>query len=232
MVTKNSGKILALAISAALGTVSAQAADSELLDTLLKNGAINQTQYKELSDKKAVAAKEEAKDWTKDVKVSVGEKGLKVESADKQFKFQFGGRLQFEADGDVGDDELSKQATEGVEVRRARLYMKGVVWGDYKYMLEADFADNKVAIKDAYLTYDGLDWNNLEITVGNQKQPISMELQESSNDIMFTERSTVNVLTASAFDRAIGLHTKISDKDWSAQLGFYGDGVTPEKMVL
>ena len=58
MVTKNSGKILALAISAALGSVSAQAADSELLDTLLKNGAINQSQYKDLSDKEAVAAKE------------------------------------------------------------------------------------------------------------------------------------------------------------------------------
>ncbi|MCF7970366.1 MAG: OprO/OprP family phosphate-selective porin [Methylococcaceae bacterium] len=229
MVTKNSGKILALAISAALGSVSAQAADSELLDTLLKNGAINQTQFDELSNKEAATEKEETKNWTDDVKVSVGEKGLKVESADKQFKFQFGGRLQVEADGDVGDDELSKQATEGVEVRRARLYMSGVVWGDYEYMVEADFADNAVAIKDAFLTYTGIDWNNLEITAGHQKQPISMELQESSNDIMFTERSMVNVLTAPAFDRAIGLHAKTSDKDWSAQLGFYGDSMEPEK---
>jgi phosphate-selective porin OprO/OprP len=87
--------------------------------------------------------------------------------------------------------------------------MKGIVWGDYKYMIEADFADNDIAIKDAFLTYKGFDWNNLEITVGHQKQPISMELQESSNDIMFTERSTVNVLTAPAFDRAIGLHLLI-----------------------
>jgi len=230
MVTKNSGKILALAISTVLGSVSAQAADSELLDTLLKNGAINQTQYNELSDKEAVAAKEEAKDWTNDVKVSVGEKGLKVESADKQFKFQFGGRLQVEANGDIGDDELSHGATEGVEVRRARLYMKGIVWGDYKYIVEADFADNDIAIKDAFLTYKGFKgWAGLEITAGHQKQPISMELQESSNDIMFTERSTVNVLTAPAFDRALGLHAKFSDKSWSAQLGFYGDSVKPEK---
>ncbi len=228
MVTKNSGKILALAISAALGSVSAQAADSELLDTLLRNGAINQSQYKDLSDKEAVAAEEEAKDWTNNVKVSVGEKGLKVETADKQFKFQFGGRLQVEADGDIGDDELSQGATEGVEVRRARMYMKGVVWGDYKYIVEADFADNDIAIKDAFLTYKGFKgWAGLEITAGHQKQPISMELQESSNDIMFTERSTVNVLTAPAFDRALGLHAKFSDKSWSAQLGFYGDGVSP-----
>jgi phosphate-selective porin OprO/OprP len=230
MVTKNSGKILALAISVALGSVGAQAADRELLDMLLKNGAINQTQYKDLSDKEAVAAKEEAKDWANNVKVSVGEKGLKVESADKQFKFQFGGRLQVDANGDIGDDELSKGATEGVELRRARLYMKGIVWGDYKYMIEADFADNSLAIKDVFLTYKGFKgWAGLEVTVGNQKQPISMELQESSNDIMFTERSTVNVLTAPAFDRALGLHAKFSDKNWSAQLGFYGDGVTPEK---
>jgi phosphate-selective porin OprO/OprP len=231
MTTKNSGKILALAlaVSAALGSVSVQAADSELLDTLLKNGAINKAQYNKLSNKVVEEKKEEATDWTNNVKVSVGEKGLKVESADKQFKFQFGGRLQVEANGDIGDDELSQGATEGVEVRRARLYMKGIVWGDYKYMIEADFADNDIAIKDAFLTYKGFDWNNLEITVGHQKQPISMELQESSNDIMFTERSTVNVLTAPAFDRAIGLHFKTSDKDWSAQLGFYGDGMAPEK---
>jgi len=52
-----------------------------------------------------------------------------------------------------------------------------------------------------------------------------MELQESSNDIMFTERSLVNTITGHAFDRAIGLHGKAKGKNWSAQLGLYGESV-------
>jgi len=233
MVIKKTAKMVAISSLLMLGNEAVSAENKDLLETLLSNGAINKTQYNELSNKKEVAVKkEEAASWTDDVKVSVGEKGLAVETTDKQFKFQFGGRLQMDANGGVGDDELSKQGSEGVEFRRARMYMKGYVWKDYKYMIEADFTDNKVELKDAFLTYKGFKaFNKLEITVGNQKQPISMELQESSNDIMFTERSTVNVLTAPAFDRAIGLHFKTSDKDWSAQVGFYGDGVTPGKNV-
>ncbi len=230
MLTNKTAKALALGTLTALSSVTAQADDQQLLDTLFKNGTINKAQYKELSKQEVPAQavpEKKAASNSDAVKVSVGEQGLKVESADKQFKFQFGGRLQIDANGDVGDAKLSYGATEGVEIHRARMYMKGVVWGDYKYMVEVDFADNHVAIKDAFLTYKG--FKGLEVTVGNQKQPISMELQESSNDIMFTERSTVNVLTAPAFDRAIGLHFKSSDKDWSAQIGFYGDSISPEK---
>ncbi len=232
MLTNKTAKALALGTLTTLSSVTVQADEQQLLDMLLKNGTINQSQYDELSQPKSPVKsvskqKVVSHSDTGNVKVSVGEKGLKVETADKQFKFQFGGRLQMDANGDVGDDKLSQRSTEGVEMRRARLYMKGVVWGDYKYMIEADFADNTVAVKDAFLTYKGFD--GLEITIGHQKKPISMELQESSNDIMFTERSTVNVLTAPAFDRAIGLHFKSSDKDWSAQIGFYGDSMAPEK---
>ena len=97
------------------------------------------------------------------------------------------------------------------------------MWEDFKYISEFDFADNDVAVKDLFVTYTGIDW--LEITAGHQKQSISMELQESSNDIMFTERSLVNAITGHAFDRAIGFHLKTKGKDWSAQIGAYGDTI-------
>lgn len=247
-------KAFALSAILILNHEVAFAESKALLDALLQNGAITQVQYDKLIEQKTagisesqtqglleilrhnqsinqgqydhLVKKQEAK-VADDINVSVNEKGLQVATADKQFKFKFGGRMQVEANGDIGDNQLSQGATEGVEFRRARMYMQGVVWGDYKYMVEVDFADNGVAVKDAYLTYAGLDW--FDITVGHQKQPISMELQESSNDIMFAERSTVNVLTAPAFDRAIGIHFKSSSNDWSAQLGFYGDSLAPEK---
>jgi len=100
---------------------------------------------------------------------------------------------------------------------------KGTLYKDFNFYTEADFADNVVGMKDLFLNYTG--WDFAEITVGHQKQNISMELQESSNDIMFTERSLVNSLTATLFDRAIGIDLKKSAKDWSAQAGIYGDAM-------
>ncbi|NOQ16777.1 MAG: porin, partial [Methyloprofundus sp.] len=41
----------------------------------------------------------------------------------------------------------------------------------------------------------------------------------------FTERSLVSSLTVPMFDRAIGLRIDSSGKNWSAQLGFYGDNI-------
>ncbi|NOQ12966.1 MAG: porin [Methyloprofundus sp.] len=198
-----------------------------LNEVLLQNGIINQAQYDELTKQVVAETKQEVVKESDDVIFTMDSKGFQAKSADNAFKFKVGGRIQVDANGDIGDEDLSKNSTEGVELRRARIYIKGVVWEDYKYNIEADFADNGISMKDVFLTYKGIDW--LEVTVGNQKQPISMELQESSNDIMFTERSTVNALTGPVFDRAIGLHFKSSGKSWSAQLGFYGDNISPEK---
>lgn len=203
------------------------AEEAKLLDTLLQNGAINKAQYDNISRQEVANVKQEEVKKDDDVIFTLDSKGFQAKTADNAFKFKMGGRIQADANGTVGDNDLSQGATDGVELRRARLYMTGVVWEDYKYMIEVDFADNDVAVKDMFLTYKGLDW--LEVTIGHQKQPISMELQESSNDIMFTERSTVNALTGPAFDRAIGLHFKSSGKSWSAQLGAYGDSLSPEK---
>lgn len=160
-------------------------------------------------------------------KVKLGPSGVGFESEDGQFKFNIGGRLH--ADATWHDsDKLQKsgepiEAHDGTEIRRARIDFRGKLWNDFNFQTEADFADNEVGMKDLFLNYTG--WKFGEITVGHQKQSISMELQESSNDIMFTERSLVNSLTGPLFDRAIGLHFKTSDKDWSGQLGFYGDSM-------
>lgn len=214
-------KILVLGTAASLCSISVQAADKELLDMLLQNGSINKIQYNKLITKESISKKD-----VNNVIVKLGKKGLQFQTADKKFKLKIGGRLHADASIHSGDNNISgDSATNGTEIRRARLYIKGVMWNDFKYTSEFDFADNKVAVKDLYVTYTGLNW--LDITVGNQKQAISMELQESSNDIMFTERSLVNTITGAAFDRAIGLNLKSSGKDWSAQLGTYGESVSP-----
>ena len=89
---------------------------------------------------------------------------------------------------------LPIDANDGTEVRRGRMRFEGVFFKDWLTRLEADFADDKVAVKDAFLQYTGFDF--VTITAGQQKQNFSRELQESSNDLMFTERSLMNILAA------------------------------------
>ena len=42
-------------------------------------------------------------------------------------------------------------------LRRARLGVEGVLWYDVKYLVEVDFANDVVALKDAYTEYTGLE---------------------------------------------------------------------------
>lgn len=168
----------------------------------------------------------------KGVIIKLNAQGFRVETTDKAFKFKIGGRIHadinFSANAQDFDFDGDKP-TEGFELRRARLYAAGTLWTDYDFKTQVDFAGDKVSIKDLFVKYTGLDWFN--ITLGHQKQSISLELQESSNDIVFTERSLVYSLTAPLFDRALGVRVDSSGKNWSAQFGGYGSSIKKNNAV-
>ena len=168
------------------------------------------------------------------VKVTLDKKGLQAESADGNFKFKIGGRMH--ADASVsGNDNFSKdgspaEANNGTEIRRARLTFKSTFHKVWKFKSDIDFANNEVAIKDLKLAYTGLkifEDIKTRITVGHQKQAFSRELQESSNDYMYTERSLMNILNAPVVDRAIGVNIAAHGKKWTAQTGVYGESISP-----
>jgi len=166
------------------------------------------------------------------VKVKMDTKGLQVESADKDFQFKLGGRIQADANYSGKDQYYENgapvEANDGTEFRRARIDFVGVFFKDWNFKTVADFADNKVAMKDLFIEYTGLDFMN--VTAGQQKQNFSRELLESSNDLMFTERSLMNVLNAPVVDRAIGLNLQSkAKKHWTAALGVYGNAIDPQR---
>jgi phosphate-selective porin OprO/OprP len=168
------------------------------------------------------------------VKVTMDKKGLQVESADKDFQFKLGGRIQADANYSNNDDFVEAgttdhvEANDGTEFRRARIDFTGVFFKDWNFKTQADFADNSVAMKDLFMEYTGLNFMN--VTGGQQKQNFSRELLESSNDLMFTERSLMNVLNGPVVDRAIGLNLQSKAKDtWTAALGIYGDTISANK---
>ena len=167
--------------------------------------------------------------------ISLDSGGFKVSSPDGQFKLQVGGRVHVDASVHVGDqppnipgggpDESNVTATDGTELRRARLMTKVTVFEDFEWMGEVDFADDATGIRDFMLSYTGFD--GLTLTAGQQKQPYSLSQEMSSNDMPFIERSLHNDLTATFLDRAIGLRVDANGENWFLAAGIYGDAVSP-----
>jgi phosphate-selective porin OprO/OprP len=165
--------------------------------------------------------------------VTMDKRGLSAVSADKNFAMNIGGRLHLDATASNNDDYLKDgvhvENNDGTEVRRARIRLAGTFFKDWNFVGDYDFADNNVAIKDLFLGYKLPEkWGSLQ--VGQQKQSFSHEVWASSNDMMFTERSSMSALTFPVIDRAIGLRYDnggvINGMGWSTAVGAFGDTIT------
>jgi phosphate-selective porin OprO/OprP len=145
-----------------------------------------------------------------------------LSSTDGKFKFKVRGRIMTDYNGInqdypvTGDQDIS-----AVELRRARLGVEGVVFYDWKYKFEVDFASDTTAIKDAYMAYaNWAPWETAEIRFGNQYVYNSMEQITSSRFITFMERAAFE--EAFFLERQIGVGVLTGDKHWSFQTGYYG----------
>ena len=213
---------LALALVSAVPAAHAQGANKELLDVLLGNGAITQKQYNQMIGK--VEAEEEAKE--KEPQVTLDQRGFRVRSADDSYSIKVGGRLHAQGAMHLNDDQFSTvDPTDGTELRRARIEMSGTIQEDWRWAAEADFANNGARILDWWLSYQG--WDDVAITAGHQKQPYSLSLEMSSNDIAYIERSIDNALVVPFVDRAIGLRLDTNGTNWFFAGGLFGESVGP-----
>ena len=173
------------------------------------------------------------------VKVKLDKKGLQAESADGNFKLKIGGRMHADASVSGNDKFLNGgtpvEANNGTEIRRGRIAFEGTFYKDWQFKSDIDFADNEVGIRDFKLTYAGLKIfkdTEINVTVGHQKHAFSRELQDSSNDLMFIERSLMNVINAPVVDRAMGINVAGYGKKWTAQTGVYGESINTNRDSL
>lgn len=221
--------LLCTASAISLPAISADDALMDLVKVLRDKGTITDTEYQVLKDAASAerqsdetVEKEEIKqqvaEATKDtVKVKTGSSGLKVESQDGEFKFQIGGRVM--VDAAVYDKDKTSLGT-GAEIRRARLFAKGTVYNDWFYKAQIDFAGNEVSLKDVYMGYQGYD--PVKITIGNHKEPFSLEEQTSSKYITFMERGLPNAFSPG---RDTGISVSSHGEKWGARAGYFFDGV-------
>jgi len=135
--------------------------------------------------------------------------GHKMESADKQFKLKFGGRIMADfhfADGDSGfGDELEN----GFEFRRARLFFSGTIYDRVEFKAQYDFAGQDADFKDVWIALKG---SKANVKIGHFREYFSLSAQTSSKYIAFAERP----LPVEAFDpgrsSGIGVYGKRGDK--------------------
>lgn len=128
--------------------------------------------------------------------VATWDKGLHLNSVDGNFKLKIGGRLHNDWTwGDQADDleNAGLVFEDGVEFRRARLYLAGTIYKNVEFKAEYDFAGSTdVAFKDVYLALTGIPVVGT-FKVGHFKEPFSLEELTSSNFITFMERGLPNV---------------------------------------
>lgn len=227
-----------IGILAADGT-SANATDTAQLEATLKamqaQMADLQRQVQEAKAAAAAAQTSAANAGGGDLDLKVKWKGApELSSSDGKFKFKVRGRVMTDYNN-IDQDEGWASSTEhegdisAVELRRARLGVEGVVFYDWKYKFEVDFAADEVAVKDAYVAY--ANWlksvEMSEIRAGNQYVYNSLEQITSSRFITFMERAafTEAFYPSGEADRQIGAAILLGDEHWSFQTGYYGASV-------
>jgi len=120
-------------------------------------------------------------------------------SDDGQFKWWIDTRIYldtaFYMDDDaefymeIDDDVVAVHMGNGMQVRRARMAWKAILWQDWYAEVDVDFAEEATALKDAYVRYDNLFDRQGYVRVGNFRTPFGLEENTSSRYLMFMERS-------------------------------------------
>jgi phosphate-selective porin OprO/OprP len=115
--------------------------------------------------------------------------GLRFETPDKEFTAKLGGRIMVDGTWVSEDDGIKADVgnqKDGVEFRRARLYLAGRMYGNVEYKIEFDFADGDADFTDVYIALPDFPLGHLKL--GHFKEPFGLEELTSSKYITFLER--------------------------------------------
>ena len=228
------------------GIATAQAGKSvaeEILDILQSSGQISEQQYKDLLNKAraeeeqtqsvsqlqdTVAHLEEGvNDRPKNYLMPYWKGGLRLDSADGDFKLKIGGRILsdwalYDTDRDIRDDvNGGRPIGDGTEFRQARIMLSGSVYNNMKYKSQLDFEGTDADFKDVYMEITKIPYFG-NLRVGHYKEPFSLEQANSRKYFIFMERGLPNAFSP---ERNTGfmLHNTIFDKHALWAVGLFRD---------
>ena len=142
----------------------------------------------------------------------------------EEVSFKVRGRVEAEYENINQDTAVTTYPdVSATQLRRARLGVEGVVYYDVKYILEVDFANDAVAVKDAYLQYQGVKIGDTPVyfRAGNFRTPNSFELLTSELFVDTVERAAF--VNAWQLDRQIGFQISYWQDHWGLAAGIFGD---------
>lgn len=158
-----------------------------IVEILKERGILKEEEYEEL--KQLVEKENEEKATTPKVTFK---RGFSVETPDENFKLRLSGRLHtdFKAYGS------SHPGNSTFYVRRARLCMEGTLYKYFDFKVESEFGKGTSGrLNDGYLNVRY--FPQLQLKMGQYKQPFSLEELTSDNWIDLVERSLANNLVPS-----------------------------------
>ena len=168
-------------------------------------------------------AEEATQDAIKDLpKVTTKDK-IVIESADGNFKWQPIGRVMADY---IAIDEDKTQLQSGYELRRARLGMDVTLWQHWIGKFEADFAEDEVSIKDAYVGFKGKTAGGTAwwVKVGQSHFPSGFSTLSSSKYMTFMNRP-IYADGEIQLARQMGLAGFLGGGRWTAHAGVFGRSV-------
>ncbi|MCF6181551.1 porin [Lutibacter sp.] len=150
--------------------------------------------------------------------------GFKLESADKNFKLKFGGRIMvdhafFSQNNDLNTALGKLETKNGTEFRRARFFTSGTIYKNVNFKLQIDFVGGKATLKDAYMGIKKIPvFGN--IRVGHVKEPFRFDALTSSKYITFMERA-LPIDFMQERDNGIIAFNNFLDNKLSLQVGYF-----------
>jgi phosphate-selective porin OprO/OprP len=150
--------------------------------------------------------------------LKLDDKGITVKLSDDAIELQIGGRLHEDfGSSTIRPRSLGPAQSRDAEIRRAWFEPTLTIQKDIVASLQYDFSDTTQHIDDAVLSYKG--FGPAMLSVGNFKEPFSFEQLMYVNNLLFTERSLLDVLAPSRnFGIAVGTH----GEQWTAIAGVFG----------
>lgn len=155
-----------------------------------------------------------------------------------------GGRIQLDSAGfsqnDMSRDQVGEQQN-GVEFRRARIFISGEMFNVVEYKAEYDFADTgrvgattlqSTAFKDVYIAIKELPILG-HVRIGHFKEPIGLEQLTSAKFISFMERSLADEYGfVPGRNTGVMAHDTWADEDGTWAIGCFVSEMTAEPPIF
>lgn len=161
-----------------------------------------------------------AKKKAESPKVTAGDKGFNLKSADDAFVVKIRGYLHADAREFIDDKAL--QARDTFVVRRARPLVEASFWNVADLRFMPDFGGGQASIYDAYVDLRPFPW--LKLRAGKFKPPVGLERLQSATAIVFPERGLPTSLVPNR-DIGFQLHGVIAEGLLTYEVGVFNGTV-------